>query len=133
MAKKQFRYKGKTLEELQNMSQEDLLELYPSRIRRTLKRGLNPKQKRLLSKLKQSTGKQESKPVRTHLRDMPVLPEMVGAQVSIYNGKEFSPPIEVKPEMIGHYLGEFMLSRKPVKHSAPGVGATRSSLFVPIR
>lgn len=63
---------------------------------------------------------------------MPVLPEMIGLVFSIYNGKEFV-DVEVGPEMIGHFLGEFALTRKPVKHSAPGVGATRSSLFVPIK
>ena len=72
------------------------------------------------------------KPIRTHCRDMPVLPEMVGLNFEIYNGKEFV-KVELVPDMIGQYLGEFSLSRKPVQHSSPGVGATRSSLFVPVR
>ena len=57
---------------------------------------------------------------------------MVGLEFEIYNGKEFN-RVEIKPEMIGQYLGEYSMTRKIVKHSAPGVGATRSSLFIPIK
>ena len=63
---------------------------------------------------------------------MIILPEMVGVKIGVYNGKEYT-PVEVKPEMIGHRLGEFALTRKPVKHSSPGFGATRSSKFVPLK
>lgn len=130
MARKVFKFKGYELEELRKMSMEDLMKIMPSRTRRTLKRGLTARQKKLLEKIGESDPSQ--KPVRTHQRDMPVLPQMVGKMVAIYNGKEFM-KIEILPEMIGHYLGEYALSRSVVRHSAPGVGATRSSLFVPIK
>ena len=72
------------------------------------------------------------KPIRTHLRDFIILPQMVGLTFNVYNGKEFS-QVRVMPEMIGHYLGEYAPTEKVVRHSAPGVGATRSSQFVPLK
>ncbi|USS40875.1 30S ribosomal protein S19 [Thermococcus aggregans] len=132
MAKKEFRYRGYTLEELMNMSLEDLAKLLPARQRRSLKRGLTPEQKKLLRKIRLAKRGKYKKPIRTHSRDMIVLPEMVGMTIYVHNGKEFV-PIEIKEEMIGHYLGEFALTRKRVQHGSPGVGATRSSMFVAIK
>lgn len=122
-----FKYKGKTIEELQKMSLEGFARLLPSRQRRTLLRGFNDKQKKFLEKLRKS-----EKPVRTHLREMIIIPEMIFKKVLIYNGKEWL-LIDIKPEMIGHRLGEFAPTRKRVLHSSPGVGATRSSKFLPLK
>jgi len=122
-----FKYRGYTIEELKKMSLEEFAKLLPSRERRSLLRGLTEQQKILLKKLR--SGKEF---VKTHVRDMIILPEMVGKKIGVHNGKEFV-PVEIKPEMIGHRLGEFALTRKRVKHSSPGVGATRSSKFVPLK
>jgi len=136
MAKKEFHYRGYTLEQLKAMSMEELGSVYPSRLRRTLKRGLSDMQKKVLAtirinrKIMDSGGKQNT--IKTHCRDLPMLPEMVGLVIGVYNGKEYI-PVEVKPEMLGEVLGEFAPTRKTVKHGSPGVGATRSSLFVPIK
>lgn len=138
MAKKEPTYRGKKLEELKAMSMEELIEIMPSRIRRKLKRGLNSVEKKLLERVKEENKKSsedggyKQKTIRTHSRAMPVLPEMVGFTFSVYNGKEFV-NFEVVTGMIGQYLGEFAMPRRPVKHSAPGVGATRSSMFVPVK
>jgi len=136
MAKKEFRYKGYTLKELNAMSMDELVKIMPSRIRRSLKRGFTETQKKLIKKIRKvrkAIDKGETpKPIRTHCRDMPILPEMIGLDFEIYNGKEFV-KVTITPEMLGHYLGEFTYNRQIVKHSAPGVGATRSSLFVPIK
>lgn len=70
--------------------------------------------------------------VKTHIRDMIVLPEMIGSVVGVYNGKSFN-TVEIRPEMLGHYLGEFSITYKPVKHGRPGVGATHSSRFIPLK
>ena len=70
--------------------------------------------------------------MRTHRREIPILPEFVGKIVNVHNGKEFM-TLEIKPEMIGHALGEFALTRKSVRHSGLGVGATRSSKFMPLK
>jgi len=125
---REFRYRGKTLEELKKMSLEEFTKLLPSRQRRTLLRGLTERQKKLLEKIR----KYPDKFHRTHERDMVILPEMVGAKIGVYNGKEFV-PIVIKPEMIGHRLGEFALTCKKVEHSAPGVGATRGSKHIPLK
>jgi small subunit ribosomal protein S15e len=63
---------------------------------------------------------------------MIVVPEMIGSVISIYNGKTFN-VVEIKAEMVGHYLGEFSISYKPVRHGRPGIGATNSSRFIPLK
>jgi len=123
---KEFRYRGYTLEELKKIPLDKLAALLPARERRKIKRGFTEQEEKLLMKLK----KKDS--VRTHCRDMVVLPEMVGKVIYVHNGKEFV-RVEIKPEMIGHRLGEFAQTRKFEKHSGPGVGATRSSKFVPLK
>ena len=131
MAKK-FTYRGKTLDELQKMSLNDFKDLLPARQKRSLKRGLTDQQKILLNKIKKFKEGKIKKPVKTHCRDMIILPEMVGIMIHIHKGKEYT-PVEIKEEMIGHYLGEFSLTRKRVEHSAPGIGATRSSTAVSVK
>jgi len=124
MVTKKFYYKGKSLEELQKMELKDFVKLLPARQRRSLIRGLTDQQKILLKKIKQA--KQTKKEVKTHVRDMIVLPEMIGAKILVHAGREWV-PVVITEEMLGHYLGEFTLTRKKVTHSAPGIGATRSS------
>lgn len=124
---KVFTYRGKTLEELKKMSVEEFSELLNSKKRRSLKRGFSREKKKILEKLRK--GKSF---VKTKKRDVIILPEMVGKKIGVYNGKEYV-PLEITPEMIGHYLGEMVLTRKQVKHSSPGMGATRSSKFVPLK
>jgi small subunit ribosomal protein S19 len=136
MAKKKVTYRGLEIEELQAKSMDELVKIMPSRTRRSLTRGFSEIQKKLLARVKQArkdldAGK-KIKPIRTECRDMIVLPDMVGMEFEIYNGKEFL-KVLIDIEMLGQYLGEFSLNRKPVKHSAPGIGATRSSLFVPVK
>jgi small subunit ribosomal protein S19 len=126
--KKEFTYRGFTMEQLLEMPFEEVLDLMPSRIRRSFVRGFNDEQKTAFEKIKASEGEF----VRTHRRDIPIVPAMVGKKVAIHNGKEFK-EVELRAEMIGHYLGEFALTRKIVKHSGPGVGATRSSKFMPLK
>ncbi len=132
MPKREFRYRGYKLEELLNMSLEDFAKLLPARQRRSLRRGLTPEQKKLLRKVRLARRGKYKKPIRTHSRDMVVLPEMVGMTIHVHNGKEFV-PVQIKPEMVGHYLGELALTRKVVQHGSPGVGATRSSMFVAVK
>ncbi len=123
--RKVFTYRGKTLEELRKMSLQELAELLPARERRKIKRGFTEQEKKFLEKLR----KKPDAYIKTHARDMIVLPEMVGRKIGIHNGKEFV-PVEIIPEMIGHRLGEFTYNRKKPVHSGPGVGATRSSKFI---
>ncbi len=132
MVKKEFTYKGKTFDELKLMSLQDFMKIAPSRVRRSLKRGLNPQHKKLLLKVKMSKDGKLKKPVKTHCRNMIVIPELVGVILHIYNGKEFV-PVEITYEMLGKYLGEFAITRKKVEHSAPGIGATKSSAAMSVK
>ena len=132
---REFRYMGYTLEQLQNISMDEFIELLPARQRRSLRRGLTIEQRKLLEKIrrvKENPDLAKKKPIKTHVRDMIILPEMVGVVIMVHNGKDFV-PVEIKPEMIGHYLGEFAITNKPVKHGTPGIGASRSSMYVPLK
>ncbi|KAA0000569.1 MAG: 30S ribosomal protein S19 [Thermoplasmata archaeon] len=128
-SKKEFLYRGIPIDELQKMSIDEVMAYLPARARRSLRRGLTPRQYRLLEKIRKT---EKGKLIRTHLRDMVILPEFIGHTIGVHNGKEFV-PVQIKPEMIGHYLGEFALTRKEVKHTGPGVGATRSSKYLPLK
>jgi len=133
---KKFTFRGYAIEEIQKLSLDDFANLLPARQRRSLVRGLTPREKKLLErirdarKLKEDKGKEVL--IRTHCREMVILPEMVGLKFAIHNGKEFV-VVEVKPEMLGHRLGEFSHPRKKVTHGTPGLGATRSSLYIPLK
>ena len=114
---------------------DEFIRLLPSRQRRSLLRGLTREQRILLENIriaKKSVGEEEKPVAKTHARDMVILPEMVDVTVLIHNGNGFS-AVEITPEMIGHYLGEFAITNKPVKHGTPGIGASRSSMYVPLK
>ncbi|MDH5596427.1 MAG: 30S ribosomal protein S19 [Candidatus Bathyarchaeota archaeon] len=117
------------------MSMDEFIHLLPSRQRRSLQRGLTREQRVLLENIrsaKETPKEGQKKVVKTHARSMIILPEMVGVTVLIHNGKEFV-AVEIKPEMIGHYLGEFAITNKMVRHGSPGIGASRSSMYVPLK
>lgn len=120
MAKKIWNYRGKTLEELQQMSLSELADILPARQRRSIKRGLDDGKKKVIAKL----NKHES--IETHVRDMIVLPQFIGKTIKIHNGKEFVPVI-IQEDMIGCFFGELSQTRRKVQHSSPGVGASKSS------
>ncbi len=124
--KEEFLYRGRKMADLAKLSIEELAGLFPARQRRSIKRGLAKENKKLLANLKNKDS------VRTHIRNMIILPDMVGKNIEIYNGKSFE-KVEVMPEMIGHYFGEFAMTRSRVQHGAAGVGATRSSKYVPLK
>eukprot|EP01113_Clastostelium_recurvatum_P032986 TRINITY_DN430_c0_g1_i1.p1 TRINITY_DN430_c0_g1~~TRINITY_DN430_c0_g1_i1.p1 ORF type:complete len:156 (-),score=35.62 TRINITY_DN430_c0_g1_i1:117-584(-) len=134
---RKFTYRGVELENLLDLNNEQFAQLVGARARRKLtKRGIKRKSTSLLKRLRKA--KREAPPnekpvaIKTHLRDMIVLPEMIGSVVAVYNGKLFN-AVEIKPEMVGFYLGEFSITYKPVKHGRPGIGATHSSRFIPLK
>ena len=124
------------LDKLLDLSHEELMNIVCARQRRRFSRGLKRKPMALIKRLRKA--KKEAAPmekpdlIKTHLRNMIVVPEMVGSMVGVYNGKEFN-NVEIKPEMIGHYLGEFSITYHPVQHGRPGIGATHSSRFIPLK
>lgn len=127
--KKEFTLRGLTLPELQALGLPELAKVLGARARRSIRRGFNADQQTFLDRIRDWP---KDQPLRTHGRDILILPDHVGHRVAIHNGKEFK-EIEVRPEMIGHYYGEFALTRRFEKHSGPGVGATRSSKFMPLK
>jgi len=124
---KEFTLRGKTFEEIKSMSLQDFSALIPSRERRKIRKGFTEQEKKFLELLTKGKGK-----LRTHCRELIILPEMVGKTIHVYNGKEFT-QILVDKEMLGHRLGEFSLTRRKVMHSAPGIGSTRSSASLSVR
>ena len=129
---KKFNYKGKSTEELQNISNDELFVMLNSRQRRSLKRGLSDNKKKLVGEIKLAKQGEIKNPIKTHLRDLIILPYMPGVTVNVYSGKEFT-PVTFTAEMIGHYIGEYVITNRKVSHGAPGVGASRSSLYVPLK
>lgn len=131
-----FSYRGKTLEELKQMSIEEFSRLLISRSRRKIKRGLGEQEKKLLENIRKNPKKFH----KTHLRDMLILPDMVGVKIGIYigggtkekEGERWS-TVTITPEMIGYRLGDFAITSKRVKHSSPGLGATRGSKHIPLK
>ena len=129
----EFTYRGHALEELEEMTLDEVAELLPARQRRTIERGLSAEQQKLLEEARGADEEETADdPIRTHLRDMPILPPFVGLTFAVYDGQSFE-RVEVDPEMLGHYLGEFQLTRTSVEHGQAGIGATRSSKFVPLK
>ncbi|KIO25830.1 hypothetical protein M407DRAFT_206425 [Tulasnella calospora MUT 4182] len=151
-----FYYRGIELDKLLDLPNEEFVELVTCRARRRFQRGLKRKPMGLIRKLRKA--KKEAPPnekprmVKTHLRDMIVVPEMIGSVIGIYNGKvrcdrdhtlsscrltgpllQVFNSVEIKPEMVGHYIGEFSITYKPVRHGRPGIGATHSSRFIPLK
>ncbi|XP_064390773.1 small ribosomal subunit protein uS19-like [Halichondria panicea] len=133
---RKFTFRGVDLDQLLDMTYEQLMGLVHARARRRFSRGLKRKPLALIKRLrkakKEAPAMEKPAVVKTHLRNMIVVPEMIGSVVGIHNGKTFN-QVEIKPEMMGHYLGEFAITYKPVKHGRPGIGATHSSRFIPLK
>jgi len=129
MAAKEFTYRGKNLNELEKMDIREFAKLVGADSRRALLRHFDVAEK-FVKKCQQR--QKEGKPIRTHFRDLVIVPGMVGYDIGIYNGKEFL-KIKIIPEMLGHRLGEFAQTRKKVEHGAPGIGATKSSAALSVK
>ena len=117
---------------IEELPLDKMLKLFPSRARRSLTRGINDGKRKLIEEMKAAKSGILKNPINTHLRDVLILPTMVGVTLNVYSGKEFR-PVTITTEMVGHYLGEYVITNKRVSHGAPGVGASRSSLYVPLK
>src|SRR3989344_2020861 len=129
---KEFLFQGKKIEDLKKLTLQEIMVMLPSRQRRSLKRGFSEGQKTLLKKIELAQQGKLKKTIKTHIRNIVILPQMVGVLLLVHRGKEFV-PVKITDEMVGHYLGEFTYNRSRVKHSAPGIGATRSSAAVSVK
>ena len=132
---KKFRYRGVDLDKLLELKTDELVALLPARVRRKFARGLpqgaHTLVKRIRAAKRAAPAGEKPAPVRTHLRSMVVLPEFIGAVVGIYNGRAFN-QVEIRPEMVGHYLGELSITYKPVAHGRPGMLAQMAK-FIPMK
>ena len=129
---REFTYRGLSQKELEELPLDKLLKLFPARIRRSLTRGINDGKRKLIGEIKAAKEGKLKTPINTHLRDLIILPYMIGTTVNAFSGKEFV-PVTITSEMVSHYLGEYVITNKRVNHGAPGVGASRSSLYVPLK
>jgi small subunit ribosomal protein S19 len=129
---KKFEFQGIPLKEIETMPMDKLFQLFSARARRSLTRGITDGKRKLIVEIKSTKSGKNKNPIKTHLRDLIILPYMTGVQIGVYSGKEFV-PVNIVPEMIGHYLGEYVITNKRVSHGAPGVGSSRSSLYVPLK
>ena len=129
---KEFNYRGLSKADLDNTSLEKLFLLFNSRTTLVSSPGITDGKRKLIEEIKSAKAGKLSSPIKTHLRDLIVLPYMVGVTVNVFSGKEFR-PVNISTEMIGRYLGEYVITNKKVQHGAPGVGASRSSLYVPLK
>ena len=129
-------YRGIELDKLLELNMEEMVGLLCSRQKRRFKHGIHQKYDRLVKKLKTAVKNtpygEKPKPVKTHLRNCIVMPEMVGSVCEIYSGKYWN-NVEIKSDMIGHYLAEFSMTYKPIRHGKVGHGATRSSKFTSLK
>ena len=129
---REFTYRGLSQKELEELPLDNLLKLFPARIRRSLTRGINDGKRKLIGEIKAAKEGKLKTPINTHLRDLIILPYMIGTTVNVFSGKEFV-PVTITSEMVSHYLGEYVITNKRVSHGAPGVGSSRSSLYVPLK
>lgn len=120
------RFRGLVEDDVRALDFTEFVALVPSRERRTLKHGLSHEQKKVLDAIR------AGKTPKTHARDMVIIPDMLGSTIKVYDGKQFA-DVRVELEMLGHRLGEFALTRRNVKHQAPGIGATRSSSHMSVK
>lgn len=128
-AKKEFTFRGKTLEELKKLDIREFAKYLKARQRRSVLRQFDKIEKFLI---KCGESKEKAKPIRTHLRNLVVVPRMVGLTIMVHNGKDFV-SVKIQENMLGHRLGEFSVTRKKVQHGAPGIGATKSSAALSVK
>jgi len=129
LKKKEFKYRGKTLEELKQLDIREFAKYLTARERRSVLRHFD-----VIERFVQRCQKKQAKGslIKTHLRDIIIVPPMVGMMIQVYNGRQYM-PVKIVGEMIGHRLGEFSVTRGAVKHGSPGIGATRSSASMSVK
>eukprot|EP00827_Trimyema_finlayi_P002586 TRINITY_DN230_c0_g1_i10.p1 TRINITY_DN230_c0_g1~~TRINITY_DN230_c0_g1_i10.p1 ORF type:complete len:172 (-),score=80.46 TRINITY_DN230_c0_g1_i10:179-694(-) len=127
---RKYTFRGLDIDALTALTNEQFVEKLRARQRRRFSRGLKHKYTRLLMKIRKAKKNlqpgEKPAPVKTHLRNAIIMPEMIGSVIAIHNGREFS-PIEIKFDMMGKYLGEFAISYKPTAHGRPGVGSSKGT------
>ena len=123
MVAREFTYRGKTLEELKTLEVREFAKFLKSRARRTVLRQFRDIED-FIARCKKKI--ENRKPIKTHLRNIVIVPAMVGWKIGVHKGNGFE-MIEITGDMLGHRLGEFSLTRGKIKHGSAGVGATKGT------
>ena len=116
-------FRGKTLEFLKGLDVRESAKYLPARSRRSVLRNFDVVENFIKLCGEKMT---KSKKIRTHLRDIVIVPKLVGMTIAVYNGQTFQ-EVLISTQMIGHRLGEFSPTRGKVNHGSAGLGATKSS------
>lgn len=127
---KDFVFRGLDEEQLKAVSMDEFIRMLPSRMRRSLTRGLPEEHRKLIEKIR--SWQPGDKPLKTHSRNMIILPEMIGKTVHVFSGRDFI-EVQIDLKKVGHYLGEYSITNSPVRHGRPGIGASRSSMYIPLK
>ena len=120
-------YRGIELEELKKLNLREFSKLVKSRSRRAILRS-SGKIENFIKKCE--TRSEKGKPIKTHNRELVIVPAMVGNVIHIHNGKEYV-KVTMTHDMIGHRLGEFSPTRKLAKHTSVGIGASKAPAAKP--
>jgi len=123
LKQKEVMFRGMSIDDLKKLDVRESVKFIPSRSRRSVLRKFDVIEK-FVKRCEDSISRK--KKIRTHLRDIVIVPRLVGMQIGIYNGKTFN-DVNIVQEMIGHRLGEFSFTRQRVSHGTAGVGATKGS------
>lgn len=127
---KDFVFRGLDEEQLKAVSMDEFIRMLPSRMRRSLRRGLPEEHRILIEKIR--SWHPGDKPLKTHARNLIILPEMIGKTIHVFSGREFV-EVQIDLKKVGHYLGEYSITNSPVRHGRPGIGASRSSMYIPLK
>jgi small subunit ribosomal protein S19 len=71
----------------------------------------------LLKKVQVAVENNDRKPIKTWSRRSMVSPEMLGLTIAVHNGRQHV-PILISEDMVGHKLGEFVVTRTYRGHAA---------------
>ena len=71
----------------------------------------------LMKKVQVAVEKNDRKPIKTWSRRSMISPDMLGLTLAVHNGRQHV-PLLVTEDMVGHKLGEFVLTRTYRGHSA---------------
>ncbi|KAF0852354.1 40S small subunit ribosomal protein uS19 (rpS15) [Andalucia godoyi] len=133
---RKYSFRGVELDNLLDLNDEQFAQMLTCRHRRKFNRGVKLGVQTLLKKCRKSKKDlkigEKPEPVKTHLRNVTIVPDMIGSVIGVYNGKGFV-AVDVKADMLGYYLGEFALTYKPVGHGRAGAAATAAAAkFMPV-
>ncbi|MEK6852676.1 MAG: ribosomal protein S19 family protein [Nanoarchaeota archaeon] len=123
ITRKEVMYRGKTLEYLKTLDVRESAKFMNSSSRRYILKNFDVVE-RFIKRCEKKLA--NNKKIKTHDRDLVIVPKLIGLTIGIHNGRIFQ-DILMLPDMIGHRLGEFTPTRSKVAHGAAGIGATKGS------